>query len=75
MKKLGGYMFFFGVGSIVLDMINMQFVILAWIDMWGPTVGWVIRIGLAAIGGVLWLVGRSQESAATPDNSSKGTPV
>lgn len=64
MKKWGGYLFFFGVGSIVLDLVNMQFVILAWIDMWGPTVGWVIRIGLAAIGGGLWLMGRSRESAA-----------
>jgi predicted small integral membrane protein len=65
MKKLGGYMFFFGVGSIILDMLGRQFIILAWIDMWGPQVGWAIRIGLAVVGAVLWLRGNSQESETT----------
>ncbi len=63
MKKLGGYMFFFGIGSIILDLVHMQFIILAWINLWGPTVGWAIRIGLIAVGAVLWLIGHSQESA------------
>ncbi len=38
MKSIGGAMFFFGVGSIVLYFLSMEFVILAWIDIWGPTV-------------------------------------
>lgn len=59
MQKLGGYLFFFGVGSIVLSFLNMQFIILAWIDLWGPSVGWTIRIAMAVIGGILWLVGRN----------------
>ncbi len=57
MKQLGGTLFFFGVGSIILYFLHMQFFILAWIDHWGPTVGWAIRIGLAAVGGAMWLVG------------------
>jgi hypothetical protein len=65
MKSIGGYLFFFGLGSIVLDFFNMQFMLLAWIDMWGPTVGWAIRIGLVLVGGVLWLLGRNKENAAT----------
>ena len=60
-KKLGGYMFFFGVGSIILNLIGMQFIILVWIDLWGPVVGWIIRIGLTVGGGVLWLVGNATE--------------
>ena len=56
-------MFFFGVGSILLHFLNMQFIILAWIDLWGPTVGWIIRGGLAIVGGLLWLVGAKQETA------------
>lgn len=63
MKKLGGTLFFFGVGSIVLNLIGMEFIILAWIDLWGPTVGWIIRGALAVVGGVLWLIGRKQEGA------------
>ncbi len=64
MKSWGGNLFFFGVGSILLHFLNMQFIILAWIDLWGPTVGWVIRIGMAVVGGALWLVGNSREAAS-----------
>ncbi len=61
MKKCGGYMFFFGIGSIILSFIGMQFIILAWIDWWGPTVGWIIRIGLIVVGAALWLAGKARE--------------
>ncbi len=62
MKKWGGYLFFFGIGSIILSFIGMQFIILSWIDLWGPIVGWIIRIGLAVGGAALWLAGKAQES-------------
>lgn len=58
MKKFGGSMFFFGVGSVVLNFLNMEFIILAWIDLWGPLVGWIIRGALIVVGGILWLVGK-----------------
>jgi len=32
--------FFFGVGSIVLYYLKMEFIVLMWIDHWGQTVGW-----------------------------------
>ena len=62
MRNIGGTLFFFGIGSMVLHVANYEFVILMWIDMWGPTVGWIIRILMAVVGGGLWLLGRSQES-------------
>ncbi len=61
MKKWGGYLFFFGAGSMVLNFLNMEFIILAWIDSWGDTTGWAIRIGLAVVGGAMWLLGRQSE--------------
>ncbi len=64
MKKWGGYLFFFGVGSIVLDFFHLQFVILAWIDTWGPAVGWGIRIGMAVVGAALWLLGKEPAADA-----------
>ncbi len=64
MKKWGGYLFFFGVGSIVLDFFHLQFVILAWIDTWGPSVGWGIRIGMAVVGAALWLLGKEPAADA-----------
>ncbi len=61
MKSLGGTMFFFGIGSAILYFLNMEFIILAWVDMWGPTVGWIIRGALSIVGGILWIIGNSQE--------------
>ncbi len=58
-------MFFFGVGSIILSFIGMEFILLAWIDMWGPVVGWTIRIGLGVGGGTLWLLGKRAENKST----------
>jgi hypothetical protein len=63
MKNIGGYMFFFGVGSIILSFLNMEFIILSWIDNWGPTVGWAIRGALTIVGGALWLIGNSREAS------------
>jgi len=70
MKKLAGYLFFFGVGSIILHFLHREFVILSWIDQWGPNVGWGIRIGMAVIGGVLWLVIRTPVVSESSSESS-----
>ena len=64
MKKLGGTLFFFGVGSTVLYFLGMQFIILAWIDLWGSTIGWMIRGALIIAGAILWLIGRKEEKAS-----------
>ena len=64
MKKWGGTLFFFGIGSIILHYLNMEFIVLAWIDLWGEKTGWVIRIGLAVVGGAMWLLGRESEPEA-----------
>ncbi|HKK06694.1 MAG TPA: hypothetical protein VKA50_12690 [Gammaproteobacteria bacterium] len=67
MKKWGAYLFFFGVGSIALYFLHMEFVILSWIDHWGTNVGWAIRIGMAVIGGIMWLVAKPEMAS---DSSS-----
>ena len=63
MQKLGGYLLFFGIGSIILNFIGMQFIILSWIDTWGASVGWAIRIGLIVAGAALMLIERKKASA------------
>jgi hypothetical protein len=62
MKNFGGTLFFFGIGSVVLYFLSMEFIILAWIDLWGPTIGWVIRGALIIVGAILWLIGRKKEA-------------
>ena len=39
-----------GVMSIILYFFNYQVRLLAWIDLWGTTIGWVIR-ALLIVGG------------------------
>jgi hypothetical protein len=55
-----------GFGSIGLNLIGMEFKFLAWVDLWGPTVGWVIRAGFAAVGVVLFLIARHQQASEAP---------
>lgn len=63
MKDLGGLLAFFGIGSIVLYFLEMEFVVLSWIDTWGTGIGWTIRIAMAVIGGAMWLFGAPSEEA------------
>ena len=55
-------MFFFGIGSVVLYFINMEFILLSWISLWGEGVAWAIRAALIVLGAVLWLVGPEPEA-------------
>jgi hypothetical protein len=66
MKSLGGLLFFFGLGSFVLNYLGREFTLLSWIDNWGPTTGVAIRVGLIVVGAVLWFVGRKREGAQQP---------
>jgi hypothetical protein len=64
LKSIGGLLFFFGIGSIVLNLVGFEFKLMMWIDNWGIQTGWVIRGAMALAGGGLWLVGQRQENAA-----------
>ncbi len=64
MKEVGGALFFFGVGSIVLYFIHMEFRLLSWITNWGDGVAWGIRVGMVVVGGALWLLGRKTAAQA-----------
>ena len=63
MKSFGMWLFIFGAGSFLLNQLNMEFVLLSWIDNWGPTVGVGIRVGLIVVGAALFLIGRRQQAA------------
>ncbi|MCB9195489.1 MAG: hypothetical protein H6598_04630 [Flavobacteriales bacterium] len=51
-----------GIISTLLYLFNYNIRLLAWIDLWGEAVGWVIRGGLVVVGGALFfLFGRDEE--------------
>ena len=61
MKQIGSYLIFFGAGSIILSLMNMNFALLMWIDMWGYEMGWFIRILFVLAGILLMFLGNNAE--------------
>ena len=45
-----------GLLSIVLSIFNYNIKLLAWVDIWGNTMGWVIRVLLIIGGGALYFL-------------------
>ncbi|MFX0558069.1 hypothetical protein ACOCEA_14810 [Maribacter sp. CXY002] len=51
-----------GIISAILSIFNYNIRLLAWIDIWGSTMGWILRIVLVLGGGALFfLFGRAEE--------------
>ncbi len=51
-----------GIMSIVLSLFNYEIRLLAWINAWGLTMAWIIRILLIIGGGALFIFfGREEE--------------
>jgi len=70
MGGLAKFLVIFGIGSAVLHLLHRELVILFWIDTWGETVGWAIRIGMIAVGVVLWVLSASASSRSGPAPSA-----
>ncbi|KAA2218804.1 hypothetical protein [Maribacter flavus] len=50
-----------GIISALLSIFNYNIRLLAWIDIWGSTMGWILRIVLVIAGGALFfLFGREK---------------
>jgi len=50
-----------GVISALLSILNYNIRLLSWIDSWGSTMGWILRIVLVLLGGALFfLFGREE---------------
>jgi hypothetical protein len=60
MQGFGGLLVLLGAGSFVLHYINMEFILVGWVDNWGPGIGNGIRIGMIVVGGILWFLGKQQ---------------
>lgn len=56
MKKIGGYLLFFGVFALVLSFLDRVPSLLVWIYNWGDTVAYVIMGGLSVAGALLYFL-------------------
>lgn len=61
MRSLGVWIIILTIGSAILPYIGMQFILLSWVDAWGPSTGWLIRGGLIVLGVVLMAADRGKK--------------
>ena len=61
MKTIGTYLALGGVISCVLMLMDRNLTILMWIDSWGTTTGWIIRIAFIVVGLILFILGKGDE--------------
>ncbi|MGD1908943.1 MAG: hypothetical protein ACFB0C_23560 [Leptolyngbyaceae cyanobacterium] len=60
MQRLGGTLLFFGIGSFILNRLGMEFILLMWIDAWGPGIAVLIRVVLIVLGITLIALGNKR---------------
>lgn len=59
LQKVGGALFVYGLLSAALWFVHMNLIILMWMDLGGPEIGWAIR-GVMILGGAaMWGIGRA----------------
>lgn len=61
MKRVGIYIALFGIAAIILPYYNRQLSILSWIDNWGETAAWAIKIGLIIVGVALFIMLKNKD--------------
>lgn len=63
MQGIGSLLVLLGAGSFVLHYFDMDFMLVSWVDNWGPGVGNGIRVAMIVAGAALWFFGRQKEEA------------
>ena len=62
-SSFGGIAALFGVASIILSFFDFNLVLLMWVDFWGETIAWVIRVGLIVIGLAVYFMMKENDKA------------
>jgi len=72
LAPIGAFLAIAGVLSILLHFFGYNLKVLLWIDLWGPTVGWIIRVGVIVLGAALFLLSKSGEAATSEASEKRG---
>ena len=73
MQRIGMYMVLAAVFSVIWHMMGRELRLLMWINNWGETVAWVIRVGFGVVGAGLWLGGRQRDESVQAGHDDFGT--
>ena len=73
MRKIGTYAALIGLALIILPYFGLTLRFLDWINNWGKTTAWVIKIGLIIVGAILFFMDKpnTEESKLPEDNASE----
>jgi len=61
MKFLGLLIFLAGLVSLFLQFTGANLVVLNWLNQWGETAGWVIRVAVTVVGGIIYYTSRHDD--------------
>ncbi len=61
MKFLGLFLFLAGLISLLMASFGAQHALLLWVDNWGETTGWIIRIAITLVGFLLYYFNRHDD--------------
>ncbi|GHA67005.1 hypothetical protein [Pontibacter akesuensis] len=61
MKFIGLFLFLAGLVSLILGLTGANLFILNWLNQYGETASWAIRIGITLLGGILYYVNRNDD--------------
>ena len=61
MKFIGLFLFLAGLVSLVLGFTGANLFIINWLNQYGETASWTIRIGITLLGGILYYVNRNDD--------------
>lgn len=70
MKKVGGYLMFFGVFALVLSFLDRVPSLLIWIYNWGDVVAYAIMGGMTVAGGLLYFLSPKEVAEVVPQEAS-----
>jgi hypothetical protein len=71
MKGWGIWLIIMGAGSYLLRLIGFDFLLIRWVDNWGPMVGHLIRGAVVLLGIVMVIAGSRGESAGPTPVSAR----
>ncbi|GAB3823303.1 hypothetical protein [Pontibacter rugosus] len=61
MKFIGLFLFLAGLVSLLLGLTGANLLVLNWLDQYGETASWAIRIGITILGAVIYYVCRNDD--------------
>jgi len=57
MKSIGSLLFVLGAAASIFGLMGRVPIVLSWINQWGDTTAWVIKIGFMILGAALFMMG------------------